>query len=379
MSAVAPVPGPGSSRTPRLYYGWIVLLVAAAAMVGTLPGRTQGLGLITEPLLADLRITRVRYAELNFWATILGSAGAIGVGQLIDRLGSRIVLTLVTLALSFVVCAMSQTSSFAALALWITLTRGLGQSALSVVSIALVGHWFVRKIDTAMAVYSVVMSIGFMIAFPLVGILVQQWGWRAAWLAVGCGLLGILDICRRHGAVRTRRIRSRTLQRVDSRAKRFQRADLLPDAGRHGVDGACWQFPGRMAGNPRSAWTTHGDLVIRPDGRSRRPAVSLHTNTRDDLGDRHGSRRGARDGPVLQRLATRLRTPSSGQNTRRCASTHGSRVGVGPAAPCLVRRVDWELCDDVSSVRRRHRVCCVPCADHARSVSRTAGITMTES
>ena len=38
------------------------------------------------------------------------------VGQAIDRFGSRIVLTLVTLALSAVVCAMSQTSSFAALA-----------------------------------------------------------------------------------------------------------------------------------------------------------------------------------------------------------------------------------------------------------------------
>jgi MFS family permease len=191
IRGAAPVLAPGSSR-PRLYYGWIVLLVAAAAMVGTLPGRTQGLGLITEPLIADLRISRVRYAELNFWATIIGSAGAIGVGQLIDRLGSRIVLTLVTVALALVVCAMSQTSSFAALALWITLTRGLGQSALSVVSIAVVGHWFVRKIDVAMAVYSVALSIGFMIAFPLVGTLVQQWGWRAAWLAVGCGLLGIL-------------------------------------------------------------------------------------------------------------------------------------------------------------------------------------------
>jgi MFS family permease len=161
-------------------------------MVGTLPGRTQGLGLITEPLLADLRITRVRYAELNFWATIIGSAGAIGVGQLIDRLGSRMVLTCVTVAFSLVVCAMSQTSSFAGLALWITLTRGLGQSALSVVSIAMVGHWFVRKIDAAMAVYSIVMSIGFMIAFPLVGTLVQHWGWRAAWLTVGCALLGVL-------------------------------------------------------------------------------------------------------------------------------------------------------------------------------------------
>jgi len=193
MSVPATYPvSPPTSRPPGLYYGWIVLFVAAAAMVGTLPGRTQGLGLITEPLLADLRISRVRYAELNFWATILGSAGAISVGQLIDRLGSRIVLTLVTLALGLVVCAMSQTSSFAALALWITLTRALGQSALSVVSIAVVGHWFVRKIDVAMAVYSVAMSIGFMIAFPLVGTLVQRWGWRAAWLAVGCGLLVIL-------------------------------------------------------------------------------------------------------------------------------------------------------------------------------------------
>ena len=53
-------------RAPGLYYGWIVLLVAAAAMVGTLPGRTQGLGLITEPLLADLRHRprRLRGAEL---------------------------------------------------------------------------------------------------------------------------------------------------------------------------------------------------------------------------------------------------------------------------------------------------------------------------
>ena len=177
---------------PRLYYGWIVLLVASLAMVGTLPGRTQGLGLITEPLMRDLGISRIRYAELNFWATLIGAVGAIGVGQLMDRLGSRSVLTVVAVALGVVVCAMSQTSSFVALALWITLTRGLGQSALSVVSIAMIGHWFVRKIDAAMAVYSVAMSIGFMMAFPLVGTIVQAWGWRSAWLVVGCGLLGVL-------------------------------------------------------------------------------------------------------------------------------------------------------------------------------------------
>jgi MFS family permease len=53
----------------------------------------------------------------------------------------------------------------------------------------MVGQWFVRKIDTAMAVYSVVMSVGFMAAFPLVGELVQRWGWRSAWFSVGFALV----------------------------------------------------------------------------------------------------------------------------------------------------------------------------------------------
>ena len=175
------------ARTP--YYGWIVLLAAAAAMVGTLPGRTQGLGLITESLLADVHIGRVDYAQLNFWATLIGSAGAIGVGRFIDSFGSRVVLTVVTVLLGTVVCLMSRVTSFIELAVAVTLTRALGQSALSVVSLAMVGQWFVRRIDAAMAVYSAVMSIGFMIAFPLVGSLVQQWGWRRAWFSVGAAIL----------------------------------------------------------------------------------------------------------------------------------------------------------------------------------------------
>jgi MFS family permease len=87
---------------------------------------------------------------------------------------------------------MSQATSVASLAVWLTLTRALGQSALSVVSLAMVGQWFVRRIDVAMAIYSIVMSIGFMAAFPLVGAAVQQWGWRAAWLGVGAAIAGAL-------------------------------------------------------------------------------------------------------------------------------------------------------------------------------------------
>jgi MFS family permease len=173
----------------RVYYGWAVLLVAAAAMVGTLPGRTQGLGLITEPLLRDLHLDRVSYAQLNFWATVVGSAGALGIGRLLDRFGSRVVLTALALVLGVVVALMSQAVTLVGLAVWMTLTRALGQGALSVVSLAMVGHWFVRRINVAMAVYSLVMSVGFMMAFPLVGVAIQRWGWRRAWLAIGLALI----------------------------------------------------------------------------------------------------------------------------------------------------------------------------------------------
>ena len=171
------------------YYGWVHVFIAALAMVGTLPGRTQGLGLITEPLLRDLQIDRVHFARINLWATLIGALFSIGVGRLIDRFGSRIVLTVVAVSLAFVVFGMSATHHVAAIAILITLTRGLGQSALSVVSITMVGQWFVRRLNLAMAVYTIALSIGFMLAFPLIGAIVLQNGWRTAWWIVGLVLL----------------------------------------------------------------------------------------------------------------------------------------------------------------------------------------------
>jgi MFS family permease len=188
MSTVPPDP----LGRHRFYYGWRIVAIAALAMVGTLPGRTQGLGLITEPLLADLGLDRVTYAGVNFWATIIGALGAVGVGRLMDRFGTRVVLTTVAATLGAIVCFMSQVTTLTALAIAMTLTRGVGQSALSVVSITMVGHWFVRRINTAMAVYSLALSVGFMVAFPVVGSLVQSWGWRAAWLVIGVALVAAL-------------------------------------------------------------------------------------------------------------------------------------------------------------------------------------------
>jgi MFS family permease len=178
----------GFTRWP-LYYGWVNLGVAAAAMVGTLPGRTQGLGLITEPLLKDLSLDRVAYAEINLVATLVGSLFCLGIGRLVDGLGSRVVLTALALALGGVVLAMSGVTAVLPLLVLVTLTRGLGQSALSVVSLTMVGKWFSRRLSAAMGAYAVAMSVGFMLAFPIVGSAVLARGWRTAWAGVGAALV----------------------------------------------------------------------------------------------------------------------------------------------------------------------------------------------
>jgi MFS family permease len=123
---------------------------------------------------------------------LIGALFSIGVGRLIDRFGSRIVLTIVTITLATVVLGMSATRSVAAIAILITLTRGFGQSALSVVSITMVGQWFVRRLNLAMAVYTIALSIGFMLAFPLIGAIVLANGWRTAWWIIGFALLIVL-------------------------------------------------------------------------------------------------------------------------------------------------------------------------------------------
>jgi MFS family permease len=188
-SAIAP------RARARPYYGWVVLVVAALAMVGTLPGRTQGLGLVTEPLLNDFGISRTAYAQINLVATLVGALFCAGVGRFIDRAGSRVVLTTVLLALGVVVVAMSLAAGVMALLGLVTLTRGFGQSALSVISLAMVGKWFRRRLLHAMAVYTVIVSVGFMAAFPSVGALVLSVGWRTAWAAVGlCLIAGLAPL-----------------------------------------------------------------------------------------------------------------------------------------------------------------------------------------
>jgi len=177
-----------------LYYGWVNVLVASVAMTATLPGRTHGLGLITEAMLADLPIGHVSFARINLVGSLVGALFALPAGRMIDRIGVRATLVAVLLALGVSVLAMSRCDGALSLLVTLVLVRGFGQSALSVVSMAAIGKWFSRRLGLAMGVFAVLLTFGFIASVLALGAAVEQYGWRTAWEGVGCAVLAFVPL-----------------------------------------------------------------------------------------------------------------------------------------------------------------------------------------
>jgi len=177
---------------------WAAVIAGALLMLATLPGRTQGLGLITEPLLADLNLSRHSYAQINLWATLLGALACVPVGAFLDRHGPRPAALILLPALAAVVWLMSGLHASASvvvpLFILVLLTRALGQSALSVVSIAAAGKAFKQGKGGAAAAYTVLLSVLYMAAFVVTGSVIRQSGWRAAWGGIAVGLIVMMPV-----------------------------------------------------------------------------------------------------------------------------------------------------------------------------------------
>jgi MFS family permease len=256
-SLVAPVP-PATSRSSG--WRWVHVGVAALAMVQTLPGRTHGLGLFTEPLLKSLSLDRESYGFMNLGATLLGALFCLPCGWLLDRLGTRGVYLTVTGALGITVLAMSQwttgswqfplTVDFSDLGggsivlvvmvdlfLFLLLTRGFGQSALSVVSLALIGRSAGKRSGLAMGVYAFATTAGFLAAFVVLGEIVKAHrdAWRPAWAGIGLAVLGL-------GLVGGLLIRNRYLQADPAAGRSSDTGEVSFSLGQALKSPAFWTF-----------------------------------------------------------------------------------------------------------------------------------------
>jgi MFS family permease len=192
------LPRAHAPATPGGYLAALMVVLAAAlVMAATIPGRTQGLALITKRLVDDIPgITNQSFAWINFWGTLIGGAFCLPCGWLLDRIRPMYFALIIMAALGLVTLGMSAAHDSTTLMIYITLTRGLGQSMLSVVSLTLMAKWFRRDSSFAMGSYAVAMTMLMVVGFgTLQGNLSPAApgdpfpDWRPAWAGLGYALL----------------------------------------------------------------------------------------------------------------------------------------------------------------------------------------------
>jgi MFS family permease len=175
-----------ASPGKKLYYGWIIAAVLAAANAVGMGLATLNMGLFVKPMGDDLGISRADFGWASSVRSLAGAATSPFIGRLVDRYGVRWLLALTTLlgggaviALAWIVDGWQLIGLFA----FMGLIGVLGPTQLTTTVPVL--KWFVRKRAKAVAVMSVGVPIGALIFLPLSQYLIDDYGWRTAWVVLG--------------------------------------------------------------------------------------------------------------------------------------------------------------------------------------------------
>lgn len=176
-----------SDRRFMWFPGWTMLGISAAAQYMSAPGQSYSVAAFKDPMQVGLGVSETDFSLAYACATVVSACLLPYVGRLIDRFGARIMLPIIATGLGIGCWAMSSVDSLPTLYLGFGIVRSLGQGALSLVSVWIVGEWFERRrgIATAMAGLGGGISV---MTIPLINNwLIEKYGWQTAWQGLASG------------------------------------------------------------------------------------------------------------------------------------------------------------------------------------------------
>jgi MFS family permease len=169
----------------RLFYGWVVLAVAALGLFASGPGQSHIFSVFIGPISEDLGISRTAVASSYAFATLLAALGLPFVGRLIDRFGARPVVLAVAILFGAAATAFGQVANLLWLTVGFAALRFLGQGSLMLNCANLVAQWFDRRRGFALSLMALGFAASMAVHPPLAQWLTDQLGWREAWLWLG--------------------------------------------------------------------------------------------------------------------------------------------------------------------------------------------------
>ena len=169
----------------RVFYGWVIVAVAFAAVFSEATTRSFLLSVFVVPVSQDFGWSRTAFSGAIAAGSALGTLIAPAVGPVIDRRGPKavIVIGVVITSTAFMALAFIQNLwQFYAL---LVIARAVSNSTVMMASMVAVANWFVRHRGRAIAIS----RSGTWVAIPLFILIVQliiaNHSWRVAWFAMG--------------------------------------------------------------------------------------------------------------------------------------------------------------------------------------------------
>ena len=188
---------------PSYFYGWVIVAVMAVTGAVSMGMGSLNFGLFIKPMGDELGIGRAAFGWAQTARMGASSATSPLIGWLIDRYGSRVMLPVAALATGGALIGLAYvTTSWHLVVLFVVmgLVGMSGPGAL--VTTVPVLKWFVRNRGKAVAFVGLGIPFGALIFIPLTQLLINEIGWRDAWLVLAfIGLLVIVPL----GAIFIRR------------------------------------------------------------------------------------------------------------------------------------------------------------------------------
>ncbi len=178
-------PAPAQKR-PRLYYGWVIVLVSSLADMMSYGGGPASFSVFLKPMSESLGWSRTVMTGAASLQSVGNSIIGLIVGPLLDRHGPRMIMAAGAgvAAVCFVLMGRI-TEPWQFYILFTTATAfGLHEVG-SFITNATVSKWFVRRRGRALAITVLGNDIGVIVMAPFIAFLIESNGWRFAWGALG--------------------------------------------------------------------------------------------------------------------------------------------------------------------------------------------------
>lgn len=169
----------------KFFYGWIIVGIANIGIFSSGPGQSHTFSVFVEPISQDLELSSASIASAYGLATLIAAFLLPYMGKIIDRYGARVSLIIISIILGISCIFFGAASNFLMLTVGFGFLRFFGQGSLMLGCANLVSQWFDSKRGFAMSLMALGFGMSMAIHPPVSQFLIDQYGWKYAWIILG--------------------------------------------------------------------------------------------------------------------------------------------------------------------------------------------------